>query len=100
MPKRDQSGDVDKQLPISKAGDKLLRKLLVQCAHHIVGPFGKECDLRLWALARLDTGGPSRRKRTLVAVARRLAVMLHRLWVDDAPYEPFHRMTRTSTAAA
>lgn len=100
VPRRDQSGDTDRQLPITKAGDRMLRRLLVQCAHFILGPFGQDSDLRRWGLARLESGGKSRRKRTVVAVARRLAVMLHRLWVDDAPYEPLRRSKVTEQAGA
>lgn len=100
VPRRDQSGDTDRQLPISKAGDRMLRRLLVQCAHHILGPFGKDCDLRRWGLSRVEVGGSARRKKTLVAVARRLAVMLHRLWIDDVAYEPLHRTPAPETAAA
>ena len=87
VPRRDQSGAVDKQLRITKAGDRMLRTLLVQCAHYIVGPFGPDTALRRWALPRLAGGGPSMKKRTVIAVARKLAVLLHRLWVTGAEYD-------------
>lgn len=88
VPRRDQSGDVDKQLRITKAGDRMLRTLLVQCAHYIVGPFGPDTALRRWALPRLEAGGASMKKRTVIAVARKLAVLLHRLWLSGRAYDP------------
>ena len=90
-PRRDQSGDTDKQLPITKCGDALLRRLLVQCAHHILGPFGKDCDLRAWGLKLAERGGKNGKKRAVVAVARKLAVLLLVLWRRDANYEPSRR---------
>jgi transposase len=87
VPRRDQSGKLDKQLRITKAGDRMLRTLLVQCAHYIVGPFGPDTALRRWALPRLEGGGASMKKRTVIAVARKLAVLLHRLWVTGAEYD-------------
>jgi len=89
VPKRDQSGETDKHLRISKAGDSFLRKLLVTCAHYVMGPKGPDCALRRWAVARLGAGGANAKKRTVVAVARKLAVLLHRLWVTGECYEPF-----------
>lgn len=86
-PKQDQSGDSDKQLSITKAGDHLLRKLLVQSANYILGPFGKDSDLRRWGLELARRGGASARKRAKVAVARKLAVLMHRLWVTGEEYE-------------
>jgi transposase len=85
-PKQHQSGDKDPELGISKAGDAYLRKLLLEGAHYVVGPFGEDCDLRRWGLAR--AGGKNARKRTLVAVARKLAVLLHHLWVSSEDYKP------------
>ena len=88
VPRRDQSGAVDKQLRITKAGDRMLRSLLVQCAHYIVGPFGPDTALRRWALPRMQSGGASMKKRTVIAVARKLAVLLHRLWMSGTAYDP------------
>jgi transposase len=85
-PRQDQSGTLDRQLPITKCGDRMMRTLLVQAAHYMVGPFGKDTDLRRWALRRIE-GGMTRRK-AIVAVARKLAVLLHRLWVNGEVYEP------------
>jgi transposase len=86
VPRQDQSGETDKQLPISKCGDPMLRRLLVQCAHRVLGPFGKDSDLRRWGLALAERGGRNAKKRATVAVARKLAVLLHALWVKERPY--------------
>ena len=87
-PKRDQSGMNDKQLPITKHGNIYLRALLVGCAHYIMGPFGKDCDLRSYGLRIASRGGGNARRRSVVAVARKLGVLLHRLWADKSEYEP------------
>ena len=73
-PRRDQSGDIDKQLPITKAGNAYLRKLLVGCAHYIIGSFGPDSDLRRHGLSIAARGGKNARKRAAVAVARKLSV--------------------------
>jgi len=87
-PARRQSGDSDPQLRITKCGDRYLRKLLVQCAHHILGRWGKDSALRDWGLKH--TGGSrSSKKRAIVAVARKLAVLLHRLWTTKEAYKPY-----------
>ncbi len=88
-PRQSQSGDRDPQLPISKAGDVRLRRLLVQCAHHILGPFGRDSALRRWAQELASRGGAAGRKRAVVALARKLAVVLHRLWVHEDHWRPF-----------
>ena len=93
-PKRDQSGDSDKQLRITKAGNMFLRRLLVSCAHYILGPFGEDSDLRRWGLKLCARGGKNAKKRATVAVARKLAVLLHRLWGGAEPYDPFHHSKR------
>lgn len=87
-PGKDESGDSDPQMPITKAGDRLLRRLLVQCAHHILGPFAQDSDLRRWGLRRAERGGKGAKKKAVVAVARKLAVLLHRLWVSGEKYQP------------
>lgn len=87
-PRRAQSGSVDPQLRITKAGDEQLRTLLVQAAHYILGPFGPDSDLRRWGLERARRGGKNAGKRAVVAVARKLAVLLHRLWTTAEVYEP------------
>ena len=87
-PRQSQSGDADPQLRITKEGDPFLRRLLVNCANYILGPFGKESDLRTWGLRLMERGGKNARKRAKVAVARKLAVLMHRLWITGEVYEP------------
>jgi transposase len=104
VPRRDQSGATDKQLPISKTGNELGRKLLVQCAQHILGPFGPDCDLRRHGLklaerggqatagknkAAQRTGGKIAKRKAVVAIARKLAVIMLTLWQKNCSYEPF-----------
>jgi transposase len=89
-PRRDQSGETDKQLRITKAGNKYLRQLLVGCAHYILGPFGPDSHLRRHGLAIAARGGKNAKKRAACAVARKLAVLLHRLWTDGQAYDPFY----------
>ena len=85
--RRRKSGDSDPQLGISKSGSPFLRKLLLQSSHYILGPHGPDCDLRRRGLG-IAGGGRAAKKRAAVAVARKLAVLLHRLWVSDHPYRP------------
>ena len=98
-PRRDQSGDIDKQLPITKAGNGYLRKLLVGCAHYIIGPFGPECDLKRHGLKIAARGGKNARKRAAVAVARKLSVLLHSLWTNGQKYEPLYCSVKLNKAA-
>ncbi len=88
-PRRDQSGETDKQLPITKAGNPFLRRLLVGCAHYILGPHGPDTALRRWGLKLAERGGKRAKRKAVVAVARKLAVLLHHLWVTGEVYEPF-----------
>jgi transposase len=90
-PRRDQTGASDPQLRITKAGDPLLRRLLVGSAQYILGPFGPDTDLRRWGQRLAARGGKNAKKRAVVAVARKLAVLLHHLWVTGAVYEPSRR---------
>ena len=89
-PKRDQSGETDKQLHISRAGNRYLRQLLVTSSHYILGPFGPDSDLRRYGLRIAQRGGKNAKKRAVVAVARKLAVLLHYLWKTGADYVPLH----------
>jgi transposase len=91
VPKRDQSGDTDKQLRISKAGDAYLRRLLVSAAQYILGPFGPDCRLRRKGLKLAERGGPRARKKAVVAVARKLTVLMLALWREEALYKPLKR---------
>lgn len=85
-PRRDQSGEQDKQLRITKAGDTYLRHLLVNCAQYILGAFGPKSDLRRYGERIAARGGKNAKKRAVVAVARKLSVLLHRLWADKSEY--------------
>lgn len=87
-PKRDQSGDCDKQLRITKAGDACLRRLLVGAAQYILGHHGKDCALREFALRLSERGGPRAKKKAVVAVARKLAVLMLSLWKSGKDYQP------------
>ena len=92
IPRKRQSGERDPHLGITKAGDEMLRKLLVNCSHHILGQHGQDSDLRRWGLqlvrAAERRGTKGARKLAAAAVARKLAVLMHRLWVTGAEYEP------------
>lgn len=87
-PAAQQSGQRDPQLGITKAGNPYLRRLLVGSAHYILGPFGKDSALRRYGLALCRRGGPNAKRRAVVAVARKLAVLLHRLWATGEVYDP------------
>jgi transposase len=94
VPRLDDSGDATPQLRISKAGDAFGRRLLVSAAHYILGPFGPECDLRRHGMAIAHRGGKNAKKRAVIAVARKLAVLLHQLWVSQATYDPDYQLKR------
>ena len=91
-PRRSQSGDSDPQLGITKAGNGYLRQLLVECANHVIGPHGKDSALRKWGLSLGARGGSHARRRAVVAVARKLAVLLHRIWITQEVYVPFYEL--------
>jgi transposase len=90
-PKRDQSGETNKQLRITKAGDAYLRRLLVGSAQYILGHFGPDCNLRRFGLKLASRGGKNAKRRAIVAVARKLAVLLHQLWKSGAAYDPLYQ---------
>ena len=96
VPRLDDSSDSTPQLGITKAGDELGRRLLVSAAQYILGPFGPECDLRRFGSAIAARGGKNAKKRAVVAVARKLAVLLHRLWVTEAAYDPDRQSKRAA----
>ncbi len=100
QPGRRNSGQSEPQMHISKEGDPYLRTLLVQGAHHILGPFGADSDLRRWGLKLAERGGKSGKKRAIIAVARKLAVLLHHLWVSGEVYEPLRHSKPTAMPAA
>lgn len=89
-PRRDQSGDVDRQLRITRSGDPFLRRLVLQCAHRVLDPRGPDCDLQRWGLRLAARGGKTAKKRAVIAVARKLAVLMHRLWVNGLVYDPLY----------
>jgi transposase len=99
-PKQYQSGDHDPQLRISKAGDSYLRSLLVQCAHYILNHENADSDLRRFGVKMAEHGGPRGRKRAIVAVARRLSVLLLSLWKSGEVYEPLRNTKRREEQAA
>ena len=101
VPKQEDSGEIQPQLGISKTGDMMLRRLLVGRAHYILGSFGADTDLRRYGLRLCERGGKNAKKRAAVAVARKLAVLLHHLWVSGEVYEPLrHGMSATIAQAA
>jgi transposase len=99
-PRQRQSGQRDPELRITKAGDRDLRRLLVQCAQQILGPFGKDSDLRRWGLQLASRGKATAKKKAVIAVARKLAVLLHRLWLTGEVYEPLRNTNRLAAKRA
>lgn len=99
--RHDDSGESEPELRITKAGDELLRRLLIQSAHYILGPFGPDTDLRRWGLDHIRGGGGTKtaKKKAAVAIARKLAVLLHRLWATGEAYEPLRDQEHTAVAA-
>ena len=93
-PGTDQSGEQDPQKRISGEGDEMLRRLLVSSAHYILGPFAPDSDLRRHGEKIAERGGKNAKKRAVVAVARKLSVLLHRLWVSAEVYEPLRNARR------
>ena len=96
VPRRHESGSISPQLKITKAGDAGLRSLLVSCAQYILGPFGEDCDLRRYGERIALRGGKAAKKRAVTAVARKLSVLLLRLWQTGEAYDPL----RNSNAQA
>lgn len=99
-PKQDQSGKTDKQLRITKAGDSYLRSLLVNASHFILGAFGEDSDIRRWGLELAARGGRNAKKRAIVAVARKLAVVLLSIWKSGQDYESLRTEVTGAQAAA
>jgi len=96
-PKRSESGESQPQLRITKEGDVYLRKMLVQGAHYILGHRGPDTDLKRWGQKLAGRGGKNAKKRAIVAVARKLGVLLHRLWVTGEVYEPLRQAKEAAT---
>lgn len=97
-PRRDQSGETDKQLRITKAGSPFLRKLLINSAQYILGPFGEDCKLQRFGLRMASRGGKNAKRKAVVAVGRKLSVLLHRLWKFGEIYDPLHKRNSWPTA--
>lgn len=87
-PKQRDSGMRSPQLGITKAGDSLMRRLATQCAQYILGPFGRDSALRRWGLSLSLRGGKNAKKRAIVAVARKLVILMHRIWITQEVYQP------------
>ncbi len=98
-PKQRESGNRSPQLGITKAGDSLLRRLATQSAQYILGPFGKDSALRRWGLSLALRGGKNAKKRAVVAVARKLVILMHRIWITQEVYEPLRGVAVKLTAA-
>jgi transposase len=99
-PRKDQSGEVDRQLGITKNGDPFLRRLLVNSANYQLGPLGEDSDIRRWGQELAKRGGKRARHRAKVAVARKTAVLLHAIWLSGEAYEPLRQTQREEKNAA
>jgi transposase len=82
-------GERDPQRRISKTGHSYLRRLLVQSAQYVLGRFGPDSALRRWGLMLAASGGKRGKKRAIVAVARKLAVLPHSMWRSGQCFQPF-----------
>jgi len=100
VPRRDQSGERDPQLSVTKAGNNYLRRLLVSAAHRILGPFGPDSDLRRFGLKKAAGGGKRAKKRAVIAVSRKLAVLLLTMWKNGEVYEPLRQAGKCDASAA
>jgi transposase len=98
-PKQRDSGESQPQLSISKEGDVYLRRLLVQGAHYILSTRGPDTDLKRWGLKLAGSGSKKAKKRAVIGVARKLAVLLHVLWVSGEAYEPLRQSQAAGQAA-
>jgi transposase len=99
VPRQQRSCSVDPQLRISKSGNGLVRRLLVGSAHYVLGRFGPDTDLRRWGASIAARGGKKGKKRAAVAVARKLSVLMHRLWTTAEVYDPLRIATKRENAA-
>ena len=99
-PGRHNSGRSQPQMHISKEGDSYTRTSLIQGAHYILGPFGGDCDLRRWGLQLSERGGKNAKKPAITAVARKLAALLHKLWVSGEAYDPLRNSRVVAAHAA
>lgn len=100
VPRQSESGQNSPQLGITKRGNGYLRTLLVNCAQRMLGVFGVDCELRRWGLERASRGGGNAKKRAVIGVARKLAVIMHRMWISGEKYQPFHKQELASTSVS
>ena len=98
--KQSESGERQSELRINKEGDIYLRKLLVQGAHCLMAQRAPDSDLKRWGRKLAGRGGKNARKRAVVAVGRKLAILLHHLWASGEVYEPLRNTRQSLTAAA
>ncbi len=97
-PKQRGSGKRQPELSITKSGDALLRKLLLQCAQYVLGHHGAESRLRSWGWRLAARGGKAAKRKAVVAVARKLAILLHVLWKREVDFDPLYETKRPSRA--
>ncbi len=100
VPRMDSSGATNPQLRITKEGNQLLRRLLVNCAHYILGPHGPDCDLKRYGERIAGRGGKIAKRKAVIAVARKVAVLLHHLWSTGEVYDPFFQTKLLESQAA
>ena len=98
QPRQRESGESAPELGISKAGDGLLRRYLVQASHCILRKGAPDSDIRAWGLAKAESGGKRAKRRAIVAVARKLAVLMHRLWAAGEVYDPLYNRKAAEAA--
>ena len=100
QPKQRESGESQPQLGISKTGDGLMRSLLVQGAQCLLRKGAPASDLRTWGLSKMASGGKRAKRRAIVAVARKLGVLLHTLWANGQVYDPLYNRQAAEAAKA
>ena len=98
-PRQRDSGEARPELAITRRGDEFVRRLLIEAAHYTLGPFGPDSELRRFGLRLLGQGGKRAKKRAVVAVARKLATLLHRLWVTGEVYHALGAPSAEAQAA-
>lgn len=98
VPRQDDSGEHTSQLRISRAGNPYLRRLMVGSAQYILGPFGPDTDLQRDGRRLMQRGGIHAKNGAVVAVARKLAILLHRLWTTGEAYEPLRNSHKSVKA--
>jgi transposase len=87
VPRQDQSCTIDKSLPITKEGDSCMRSLLVNCSHHILGRYGKDTQIRRHGLKVMGQDeNKIRKKKAVIAVARKLSVLMHSMLISGEPF--------------